>query len=182
MKAIGRLCSRRSFARSLSVLRRFGMTHLWLMTAAAISAALWPVDWGATAPVTASNPAGAPAPQAATSPAPAAKSPVDQLIPWLLNEDRELREIAFSEVVFDATGKHVLPIDQENEVDQRVIKQISRVLDEVMNRMNAPESPIQTIARINEVSSHFEDLLRQLLNETMVLRCDLPRTAGNKIQ
>src|SRR5205085_12429008 len=34
-----------------------------------------------------------------------ANAPVDQLIPWLLDEDRQLRGVAFSEVIFDATGK-----------------------------------------------------------------------------
>lgn len=110
------------------------------------------------------------------------KPPVDQLIPWLLNEDRQLREIPFSEVIFDVTGKRVLPIDQKNEVDGRVIKQISGVLDEVMQRMNAPESAVQKVGRINEVSSHVEDLLRELLSATAGLNCDFPRTAENKVQ
>lgn len=37
-----------------------------------------------------------------------AAAPVDQLIPWLLNEDRQLRGIPFSEVILDTTGKKVL--------------------------------------------------------------------------
>src|SRR4029450_8046326 len=57
-------------------------------------------------------------------------SPVDQLIPWLLNEDRELRGIAFSQVIFDATGKRVLVFDPQNEADRRVVKQISAACDE----------------------------------------------------
>ena len=32
------------------------------------------------------------------------KSPIDALIPWLLQEDAQLRGIPFSEVIFDATG------------------------------------------------------------------------------
>ncbi len=46
------------------------------------------------------------------SPTPATRAtaaPVDQLITWLLDEDRQLREIPFAEVIFDATGKRVLP-------------------------------------------------------------------------
>lgn len=110
------------------------------------------------------------------------KSPVDALIPWLLREDHDLRGVPFSEVIFDATGKRVLAIDPKNETDKRVIKQISGVLDEVMKRMNAPDSAIQGIPRINEVSSHFEDLLRELLNATAGLNCDLPRTAEDRVQ
>jgi len=110
------------------------------------------------------------------------ESPVDQLIPWVLDEDRQLRGIAFSEVIFDTTGKHVLAVDRKNETDERVIKQISAALDETMRRMNASDSPIQKVTRINEVSSQVEDLLRELLNATRGLSCDFPRTAGGKIQ
>ena len=123
----------------------------------------------------------------ATSSAPSlqskkASSSVDQLIPWLLDEDRQLSGLAFSDVIFDATGKRVLTIDPKNETDQRVIKQISGVLDEVLKRMNASDSVIQKIPRINEVSSHFEDLLRELLNATPGLSCDVPHTAEDRAQ
>src|SRR5437660_10773589 len=94
------------------------------------------------------------------------KVPVDQLIPWLLDEEAQLRGIPFSEVIVDVTGKKVLAFDAKNEIDQRVAKGISAACDEAMKRLNAPGSPIQTIARINEVSSYFEDTLRELLNST----------------
>ena len=132
----------------------------------------------ATTPVAAATPAGeVPALQS-----PPAKTPVDQLIPWLLDEDGQLRGIAFSEVIFDTTGKHILRIDRKSEVDQRVIRQISAVLDEVVKRMNASDNPIQSIARINEVSSHFEEMLRELLNATPGLSCDFPHTSEDKVQ
>src|ERR1700746_1018590 len=94
------------------------------------------------------------APALQTSPTDA---PVDQLIPWLLDEDRQMRGIPFDEVIFDATGKGVLPIDPQNEIAQRAIKQISTACDETMKRFNAPDSAIQNVGRINGVSSHFED-------------------------
>jgi hypothetical protein len=110
------------------------------------------------------------------------ESPVDHLIPWLLDEDRQLRGIAFSEVILDTTGKHVLAVDRKNETDERVIKKISTALDETMRRLNSSDSSAQNVTRINEVSSHVEDLLRALLNATPGLNCDFPRTAGDKIQ
>jgi hypothetical protein len=116
----------------------------------------------------------------AQSPAP--KSAVDQLIPWLLDEDRQLRGIPFSEVILDTTGKRVLPVDAKSEVDQRVIKHLRTALDEVLKRVNAPDHPVQAVGRINEVSSHFEDLLRELLNATPGLSCDFPRTIDGKVQ
>src|SRR5439155_6253972 len=117
-----------------------------------------------------------------TTLADSAKAPVDQLIPWLLDEDRQLRDVAFSEVILDTTGKHVLAVDRKNETDECVIKQISAALDETMRRMNASDSPIQKVARINEVSSQVEDLLRELLNATPGLNYDFPRTADDKTQ
>jgi hypothetical protein len=107
---------------------------------------------------------------------------VDQLIPWLLDEDRQLRGIPWSEIVFDTTGKKVLPFDSKNEIDQRVAKAIGAACDETMKRLNAPNSPIRVVARINEASSHFEDTLRELLGATPGLNCDFPRTAEGKVQ
>src|SRR5439155_8964083 len=47
---------------------------------------------------------------------------------------------------------------------------------------NAPDSAIQNVSRINEVSSHFEDCLRELLKDTPGLSCDFPRTAEGHVQ
>lgn len=117
---------------------------------------------------------------AQTSPVP--KAPVDQLIPWLLDEDQQLRGIPFNELIFDTTGRKVLPFDPKNAVDQRIAKMICVACDETMKRLNASDSEIQNIDRINEVSSHFEDTLRELLNATPGLQCDFPLTVEGKLQ
>jgi hypothetical protein len=110
------------------------------------------------------------------------KTPVDALIPWLLQEDAQLRGIPFAEVIFDTTGKRVLAFNPKDEVDVRVVKQISGVLEEAMRKLNAPDSVIQGIPRINEVSSHFEDLMRDLLNNAAGFSCDFPNTAAGARQ
>jgi hypothetical protein len=112
----------------------------------------------------------------------ATNAPIDQLIPWLLHEDGELRGIPFNEVILDTTGKRVLPFHAEDETDARVVKHISAVLDEVMKRLNAPESVIQNIPRINDVSSHFENLMRELLSSAPGFECDFPKTAEERTQ
>jgi len=122
-------------------------------------------------------------PEAAKTDAPeSGKAPVDQLIPWLLDEDRQLRGLPFTQVILDTTGKKVLAYNPNDEVDRNVGHAIGEVLDKTMNRMNANTNPIHSIPRINEVSSHFEDMLRDLLNHTPGLSCDFPRTAAAKIQ
>jgi hypothetical protein len=113
---------------------------------------------------------------------PVANTAVDQLIPWLLNEDQQLRGVPFSEVIFDTTGKKMLSFDASNPVDQRVAKAISTACDETIKQLNAPGSAIQHIDRINEVSSHFENSLRELLNATAGMHCDFPLTNDGKPQ
>ncbi|HKS31797.1 MAG TPA: hypothetical protein VJR28_05260 [Chthoniobacterales bacterium] len=120
--------------------------------------------------------------QTVAAPSSAEKAAVDALIPWLLQEDAELRGIPFSEVIFDATGKRVLAFNPKNETDRRVLKQLSSVLDQAMAQLNAPDSVIQGIPRINEVSSHFEDLMREILNKAPGFSCDFPRTAAGATQ
>ena len=44
------------------------------------------------------------------------------------------------------------------------------------------DSAIQNIARINGVSSHLENLLRELLNRIPGFRCDFPHTAEERVQ
>src|SRR4030095_5860356 len=117
---------------------------------------------------------------AQTSPAP--KAPVDQLIPWLLDEDQQLRGVPFSQLIFDTTGRKVLSFEANNAVDQRVAKAISAACDETMKRLNARDNIVQNVERMNEVSSHFEDTLRELLSATSSLKCDFPLTAERKLQ
>jgi hypothetical protein len=119
---------------------------------------------------------------ALAQPSPAPKAPVDQLIPWLLNEDQQLHRVPFSELIFDTTGRKVLSFEANNAVDQRVAKAISAACDETMKRLNAPDSVIQNVDRINEVSSHFEDTLHELLSATPGLKCDFPLTVEGKVQ
>lgn len=109
-------------------------------------------------------------------------SPVSSLIPWLLQEKEDLVQLPFPEVILATTGKKIIAIDPKDETDQRVLKAIGTALDEVVRRMSAPDSPVQSFARINEVSSHFEDLVRELLNAAPGLSCDFPKTAEEKVQ
>src|SRR5438270_14014843 len=120
--------------------------------------------------------------QTATVPSSTEKAAVDALIPWLLQEDIQLRGIPFSEVIFDATGKRVIAFNPKDEADGRVLKQISGVLDAVTEQLNMPDSVIQGIPRINEVSSHFEDLMHELLNKVPGFSCDFPKTAAGATQ
>ncbi len=118
----------------------------------------------------------------AQTPAPTAESPAAQFIPWLLEGKEQFKQVPFADVIRYATGRKVLPINRDDAIDRRVLKQIGTALDEVIKRMSAPESPIQSYARINEASSQFENMLRELLNAAPGLACDFPKTVSAKAQ
>jgi hypothetical protein len=124
------------------------------------------------------EPISSPSPAPGASPASAAAT----LIPWLLQGKEGLVQLPFREVILSATGKKVLAINRQDETDQRVLKQLGEALDEVVKRMNAPDNPVQSVGRINEVSSHFENTLRELLSASPGLSCDFPHTAEGKVQ
>ena len=111
-----------------------------------------------------------------------AKPSLDQSIPGLIDEEAQLRGIPFSKVIVDVTRKKVLAFNPKDEIDQRALKGISAACEETMKRLNEPGSAVQSVARINEVSSHFEDTLRELVNSTPGLNCDFPKTAEGKVQ
>ena len=121
-----------------------------------------------------------PSPAPATTPDP--QSPAATFIPWLLEGKEELTQMPLADVIFYATGKQIIPLDPQNEVDHRVLALLRTTLDEVVKTMSAPDSPIQSIARINEVSSPFENMIRERLDAAEGFACDFPKTAAGKVQ
>ncbi len=109
-------------------------------------------------------------------------SVVQTLIPWLLKEDQSLTGIPFSDVIDATSGKKVIPFDPQDADDQRILAKIGEALDEVLKQANAPESELKTIKRINEVSSRFENLLNEKLNEIPDFTCDFPKTVSGQVQ
>jgi hypothetical protein len=126
---------------------------------------------------------GAIIPPAAVAPAVESDSSgaIGELIPWLLKQDGELRAIPFRDVILHATGRRVLAFNPDDENDQRAVKHISGALDRVVAQLNAPDSVIQSVGRINEVSTHFENAMRQALTAPGEYRCEVPRSADGQL-
>lgn len=105
-----------------------------------------------------------------------------KLIGWLLEEDRELSGVPFADVIQATSGKRLIAFERTNAADRALLAKISSALDLVLERMNAPDSAAQKPKRINEVSSHFEDALREALNAVPGFHADWPHTAAGKVQ
>jgi hypothetical protein len=111
----------------------------------------------------------------------AAPSGVQVLIPWLLKEDSSLKGIAFADVIAATSGKKIFPFDPKDADDRRILAKIGAVMDDVLKKMNAPDSEVKHTKRINEASSHFENVMQASLNAVPDFSCDFPRTASGHI-
>ncbi len=107
---------------------------------------------------------------------------VQKLIPWLLDESAALKGIPFPDVIAATSGKRVIPIDRADKDTQRILAEIGHALDDVLAAMNAPDSPARSAKRVNEMSSHFENALREKLNARAGFACDFPKTAEGRAQ
>lgn len=107
-------------------------------------------------------------------------SDTKELVGWLLEEGRDLREIPFSEVLLATTGRKILPVDPA--VDRPWLDRLGRVLNDVLRDMNVPSDEIHQAGRINEASRFIEDHLHAALNREKGWACSIPKTTDGAEQ
>ena len=105
-----------------------------------------------------------------------------RLVTDLMTDEHELASVPFAEVIKAATGKQVLALNPTNSVDRELLAKIGRAMDEVLRKLNAPDSPAQKKRRINEVSVLFEDAMKAELNGLEGFECDFPKLASGAHQ
>ena len=103
------------------------------------------------------------------------------LIKGLLKEDLSHRDFDFSLVVEAVSGKKVLPA-KGRESQARMTAAITAVMDRLLLEMNANDSPIRGLRRINEGSRFFEDGLLEALEKMEGITCGIPPTREGSAQ
>ena len=97
------------------------------------------------------------------------------LISWLLEDGRDMKEIPFSEVLTATTGKKIIPVDPA--ADKAWLGRLGKVLDQMLADLNDPSQGIHKAGRINEASRFIEDQLRLELNQQPGWKCMVPQKA-----
>lgn len=97
------------------------------------------------------------------------------LIRGLLKEDLSSREFDFPLVVAAVSGKKVLPA-KGRESRARVLAAVTLAMDNLLKEMNAEDSPVRGLRRINEGSRFFEEGLLEGLENTPGITCGIPPT------
>lgn len=103
------------------------------------------------------------------------------LIRGLLKEDLSNREFDFPLVVAAVSGKKVLPA-KGRESRARVLAAVTLAMDHLLKEMNAEDSPVRGLRRINEGSRFFEEGLLKGLENTPGISCGIPPTREGAAQ
>lgn len=100
----------------------------------------------------------------------------------LAAQGKTLKAVPFPIVVEGSTGKKILPASNDDPVSAEMINGISRVIAATIEVLNADNSPVLELRRINEASRFFEDEILKRLNTTETFTCEVPQTAEGKAQ
>ncbi|MCB1097227.1 MAG: hypothetical protein R3F19_10355 [Verrucomicrobiales bacterium] len=110
---------------------------------------------------------------------PAEPIQIEQL---LFNSSSGVLKLPFSEVVQQVSGKRILPVDQADGVTALFIDAVAVASDRAIAQMNAANSPVKQLRRINEASRLFEDALIQSIDSTSEFEAGTPATAAGNHQ
>jgi hypothetical protein len=108
------------------------------------------------------------------------KSDATEFIGWLLQEDRDLRGIDFSEVLAATTGKKIIPVDPAT--DKPWLEKLAVILKQTLANLNDPSHPIHSAGRINEASRFIEDELLAACSSIEDWSCGIPKTSSGEEQ
>ena len=103
------------------------------------------------------------------------------LVQNLLGENLDHRTFSFATVAEACSGKKVIPLAAK-ESHTRVQAAIESALTRAIEKLNAPDSPVRSLRRINEASRFFEDALHESLNAEPDLSCDIPPNRRGEAQ
>lgn len=109
----------------------------------------------------------------------AAAEPV-AVIRDLVTVREAMADVSFAEVVKGATGRRIVPLDPVK--DGALLARIGGALDRALAALADADHAAHEERRINEVSRHVEDALREELDRVEGFSCDYPRTADGRTQ
>jgi hypothetical protein len=95
------------------------------------------------------------------------------LVRSLLAEDLSNREFSFATIVVACSNHRVIPLTSAPS-HQRVLSAIQQALRATLDELNAAESPVRKLARINEASRFFENAILKHLNSIPGMLCEIP--------
>jgi len=106
----------------------------------------------------------------------------ERLVELLLAQDLGERRFAFAEVVSASSGHRILPADRGDPAMGTILDAIDEAASRSLVLLNAGDSPVRSLRRINEASRYFEDALRTFIDAHPDLACSVPTTTDGTTQ
>jgi hypothetical protein len=103
------------------------------------------------------------------------------LVKGLLRENLSKREFDFQLVIEAVSERRVIPL-KGRKGGNRILQAVEGVMAEVLMAMNAGDSPVRGLRRINEASAFFEERLMRGLDGIEGIRCEIPQTRAGVAQ
>jgi hypothetical protein len=100
----------------------------------------------------------------------------------LMDLRSSMSQMSFDDLIHQSTGRKVISYVEKDPWQRETLSLLSKVADEVLEKMNAPNSPVRKRRRINEVSRDFEDALQYSLDKQLDWICEIPTNASGKQQ
>lgn len=104
------------------------------------------------------------------------------LVKQLLNEDLGTRSFSFAEVVKSSSNKEVIAYNPNDLNHSSCLRAIRKAAGRVIEQLNADQSPVKGLRRINECSRYAENLLAAALTQNSELHCEIPQNSQGKKQ
>ena len=105
-----------------------------------------------------------------------------QLVRQLLDEDLAHRSFRFPTVIEATSGHRVLPFDPEKPAHRELAAALNTALADACRSLSRPDSPLRSLARINEASRFFEDALLSSLASAAGFEAAIPPTVDGGSQ
>ncbi len=107
---------------------------------------------------------------------------VESAVRAVMTAERDLRDIPLREVVVAATGRQVMDLQPDKvPADAAARDHITVAAEKLLVFLNAKDSPVRGLRRINEASRHVEEKLLDLLNAGSFI-CGYPKTGAGESQ
>jgi hypothetical protein len=127
-------------------------------------------------------PTAALAPDGHTAPSSATADSTLSMVDAIMRGGGNEVEMPFPKVVEVASGHRLLAARPDDPVHNKLLDLIANSLDATLAEMNAENSPVKGLRRINEASAFFEDGLRRRIDEHPEFECGVPHAANGKLQ
>lgn len=111
-----------------------------------------------------------------------AEPTISAVINTLLDGGGSYRDVPFSEVIEASSGKRVIPLDPNDELDAQIVDEISLALDKCLVDFNQPESEIRRKSRISDAGALFQKKFEALMNAAPGFSCERPRNRQGNLQ